>query len=161
MSIGSAIVNRWNAVGFGSSIAKLRLGAPRSPSVKDSSQNPTTGSDPEGTPLPRAEYVLLDSMIEAETSGCVIHEQPFFIYVRRPLSEATTLVENLKQIRLAIHNSTNSPTNPFNMGVAQDDEKATSIKFVGSQFYPQHPNIIEGEIAFSCRFTTRNSVPTS
>lgn len=161
MSIGSAIVARWNACGFNTSIAPIRLGDPRNPSVKPQQQTLTTGAAPEGEVLPRAEYVLLDSQLEASTSGCSKYEQPFFIYIRRNKNEAVQLTEDLKAIRLKFHNSTNSPTNPFHMGVQPGDEKAISVTFVGSQYYPQHPNVVEGEIAFGVKFTIENTVPTS
>ena len=159
MSIGSAIVGRWNAVGFNTSICKIRLGDPNNPNARKNSQSPTTGSAPEGELLPRAEYIALDPMEELSTVGCIVYEQPFFLYVRRHLAESDQLVASIKRVRLAFYNSNKAATDPFNMGTAADDEKAISVRFVGSQYYPQHANVIEGEIAFSVRFTIRNSVP--
>lgn len=162
MSIGAAIISRWNGHELDTSICELFLGSGyvNEKSFQDKMARMVTGTpESENIGFPRAEFAVMKEREIKRTPDCVIYEQNFFLYVWTDNEDDLTSDDGfIEQIRQAFNNGHTASTGPFKM------TNATVSRCVveGSEYYPVgHNDLLRfvGEIHGVCCYARTNSYP--
>lgn len=150
-SIESAIVSRWNAVDFDTSIALLYPG-------EDAPTPETTITSPTSLGMPRASYMLFDEEVDVWSRGSIVITQEVRIEIwmtSRPNVRAALL-----QIQQAFNNAEIATTDPMTL----DSSYGTIIGVMqqpgGQNIVKEDDAVFHGYAAFEVRWVKVNSVPS-
>ena len=113
MSIGAAVISRWNATSLNSTVAALfpSSGSPLQVLDQESSSTAGESGSPAEQPLPRARVVIPSPQKAGMSAAGQMWRQIFFIYVF--CDTRATAVTHRKNIRAAFENSHRAAANPF------------------------------------------------
>ena len=156
MSIGSAIVSRWDDAGLDATIANLYRGSPEPSDPFRSYSRPTrkhgaTPLDDDDMELPRAEYILGDSERIEDTTSCKISQAMVVFKVWH--TDLDTLESLQETIEDQLDNSDRAATNPLSL------PSAISMKFIGSEAWIAEDNVCVGVSRFELTYARPNTVP--
>ena len=158
MSVGAAIVSRWNDSGLDSSVANLYRGTPE-PADPFSSYSRTTFKNG-GTPLdddsptfPRAEYLLApEDRVIGTTAGTILNTTVVFKIWHNDLDTLEALQDTVVGL---LDNSDRAATSPLSLSSGS----TISMMFLGKEAWPVEDNVCTGVIRFSLEYIRTNTVP--
>ena len=139
--IADAVKSRWDDAGLDVSIATLYVGDDE--------------SSPEGTSLPRAEYILLDDSPGRRSRGSREMFQPLRFMVWGTNSRTTR--GYVDSIESSFVNSEIAITNPFS--IASSVGKILGVNHVGKGSVKVEEGIYEGVVNLSVHWSKPNAVP--
>ena len=149
MSIGAAVIARWNATGLDASIKALwpSSGSPLQVLDQESSSTGGESGSPAEEALPRARLVIPKADPCGEDATCQTWRQIFFLYVF--CDTRALAVTHRKSIRAAFENSHRALTNKFAISGAEVSE----LGLVGFQESVRKHDLSFTEVCFSCLYS--------
>jgi hypothetical protein len=158
MSIGAAIVSRWDAVGLNSTIANLYRGAPDPSDPFSTYSRPgqkygSTPLDDADESLPRAEFIIgaADRIIDS-TSSKIYQADIVFKVWHSDLTALETLIDTAEDL---LDNSNRAATSPMSL----TGGFIVLMKHLGSESWVIDDNLCTGIMRFDLTWQKPATIP--